>query len=120
MRTHAADHPVAGLPSPDGLATPIGAANGQPSQADGHAPQLNLQVLDGQATAFLEQVPGAEGIGHKLSLLLLGFLASEVVPVADRAAGLGIDPTPILAAATTILRLYADTLERPDPRRGPS
>jgi hypothetical protein len=94
-------------------------ANGQPSQADGHAPQLDLQALDGQATAFLEQVPVADGIGHKLSLLLLGFLATEVVPVADRAAGLGIDPTPILAATTNILRLYADTLERPNPRQRP-
>ena len=37
--------------------------------------------------------------------------------LAERLAGLGIDPTPLFAATTGILRLYADTLEHPDPRR---
>ena len=63
------------------------------------------------------ETPGADGIGHKLSQLLLGFLATEVVPLADRLAELGIDPTPLFAATSGILRLYADTLEHPDPRR---
>jgi hypothetical protein len=48
-----------------------------------------------------------------LSLLLLGFLGTEVVPLADRLAGLGVDPAPLLASTRDILRLYADTLERP-------
>jgi hypothetical protein len=51
-----------------------------------------------------------------LSQLLLGFLATEVVPLAERLAELGIDPTPLFATASGILRLYADTLERPDHR----
>jgi hypothetical protein len=55
-------------------------------------------------------------MGHKLSQLLLGFLATEVVPLAERLAELGIDPTPLFATANGILRLYADTLERPDHR----
>ena len=75
-------------------------------------------MLDADVAAFLEQDPGADGgIGHKLSLLLLGFLTTEVVPLANRLAQLSIDPTPLFAATTGILRLYADTLERPDPRR---
>jgi len=36
-----------------------------------------------------------------------------VVPLADRLAGLGVDPAPLLASTRDILRLYADTLERP-------
>jgi hypothetical protein len=39
------------------------------------------------------------------------------VPLAERLAELGIDPTPLFAGTTGILRLYADTLERPGPRR---
>jgi hypothetical protein len=54
-----------------------------------------------------------------LSLVLLGFLATEVVPLANWLAELGIDPTPLFATASSILRLYADTLERPDPRQRP-
>ena len=53
-------------------------------------------------------------MGRKLSQLLLGFLATDVVPMAERLAELGIDPTPLFATAGGILRLYADTLERPD------
>jgi hypothetical protein len=49
--------------------------------------------------------------------LLLGFLATEVVPLANRLAELGIDPTPLLATTSGILRLYADTLARPNPRQ---
>jgi GAF domain-containing protein len=101
---------VVGLPLPHGRPDPAGAA------VDG-AHQLDVGALDGEVAAFLERKPGADGIGHKLSLLLLGFLTTEVVPLANRLAELGIDPTPLLAATSGILRLYADTLERPDPRR---
>jgi hypothetical protein len=52
-----------------------------------------------------------------LNLLLLGFLATEVVPLASQLAELGIDPTPLVAATSGVLRLYADTLERPTLRR---
>ena len=71
--------------------------------------EVRAKILD--VAAFLEREPGADGVGHKLSQLLLGFLTLEVVPLANRLAELGIDPTPLLAATTGILRLYADTLE---------
>jgi hypothetical protein len=83
---------------------------------DGAHP-LDMAALDAQVAAFLERAPGADGIGQKLSQLLLGYLATEVVPPADRLAELGIDPTPLFVTTSGILRLYADTLERPDPRR---
>jgi GAF domain-containing protein len=86
-------------------------------EADGDwdwAPRLDVATLDAEVVAFLEREPGADGgIGHRLSLLLLGFLGTEVVPLADRLAGLGVDPAPLLASTRDILRLYADTLERP-------
>ena len=73
-----------------------------------------MATLDAEVVAFLEREPGADcGIGHRLSLLLLGFLGTEVVPLADRLTGLGVDPAPLLASTRDILRLYADTLERP-------
>jgi hypothetical protein len=74
--------------------------------------------LDGDVAAFLEREPGADGgTGHKLNLLLLGFLTTEVMPLANRLAELGIDPTPLFATTSGILRLYADTLEHPELRR---
>jgi GAF domain/ANTAR domain len=78
---------------------------------------LDMVALDGDVAAFLKQEPGADGIGHKLRQLLLGFLATEVVPLANRLAELGIEPTPLFAATSGILRLYADTLARPNPRQ---
>ena len=82
------------------------------------ARQRDIGAIDAQVTAFLEQEPGADGgTGQRLNLLLLGFLLTEVVPLANRLAELGIDPTPLFAATTGILRLYADTLEHPDLRR---
>jgi len=57
------------------------------------------------------------GIGPRLSLLLLGFLATEVVPLANRAAELGFDPNASVCRHQRHLRLYADTLECPDLRR---
>jgi GAF domain/ANTAR domain len=105
-----ADGKVVSLPPPQGQAEP-------PGTADGRAPLLDMGALDGDVAAFLEQEPGADGIGHRLSQLLLGFLATEVVPLANRLAELGIDPTPLLATTSGILRLYADTLARPNPRQ---
>ena len=92
-------------------------APAEPRDADGDrdgAPRLHMATLDAEVVAFLEREPGADGgIGHRLSLLLLGFLGTEVVPLADRLAGLGVDPAPLLASTRDVLRLYADTLERP-------
>jgi GAF domain-containing protein len=77
-------------------------------------PGLGMAALDAEVLAFLERKPGADGgIGQRLSLLLLGFLGTEVVPLADQLAGLGVDPAPLLASTRDILRMYADTLERP-------
>jgi hypothetical protein len=104
----AAGGTVVGLALPHGRAEPVGPADGQDRQ-------LDMGSLDGDVAAFLERQPGADGIGHKLSQQLLGFLTTEVVPLANRLAELGIDPTPLLATTSGIMRLYADTLERPDP-----
>jgi GAF domain-containing protein len=92
--------------------------DGEPAGADGgRVPELDMGALDADVAAFLERTPGADGVGHRLSQLLFGFLTTEVVPLAERLAELGIDPTPLFAGTTGILRLYADTLERPEPRR---
>jgi hypothetical protein len=82
--------------------------------ADSPAPQVDVQALAAETAAFLEQVPVGEGIGAKLSRLLLDFLEAEVVPQATRAADQGIDPTPLFAVVRGVLRLYADALEHPD------
>jgi hypothetical protein len=51
---------------------------------NGRVPELGMGALDGDVAAFLERAPGADGTGGKLSHLLLGFLATEVVPLAER------------------------------------
>jgi hypothetical protein len=76
--------------------------------------QLNPEALAAEVTGFLEQVPVAELVGAKLSRLLDGFLQVEVFPQADRAAGQGIDPTPLVAVTAEVLRRYADALHPPD------
>ena len=80
----------------------------------GTDPGLDLHKLSDGAEAFLDSVQAAEGIGRKLSRSLVGFIESEVVPPATRAAAQGIDPTPIMETVADILRLFADSLERPD------
>jgi hypothetical protein len=61
---------------------------------------------------FLDHMSVAEGIGAKLNRQLLEFLKAEVLPQADRAAGTGVDPTPLFAIVVRVLRTYADALER--------
>src|SRR5215216_3684636 len=78
------------------------------------APQLDVEVLADEVAEFLATVPVADGVGAKLSRLLNGFLEAEVLPQAERAADLGLDPTPFLAVVSDVLRLYAVALERPD------
>jgi hypothetical protein len=82
--------------------------------ADNQAPQEEVRALAAEAAAYLEQMPVAEEIGVKLSRLLHGFLETEVLPKAGRAADQGIDPTPLLTVVTEVLRLYADALQPPD------
>jgi GAF domain-containing protein len=105
-----ADGTVVRLPLPAGQAEPAG-------QADGQVRRRHIGALDDEVANLLEQDPSGDWIGRKLSQLLLGFLATEVVPLTNRLAGLGIDPTPLYTTASSILRLYADALDRPDPRR---
>jgi hypothetical protein len=78
------------------------------------APQLDVEVLADEVARFLATVPVAEGVGAKLSQLLHGFLEAEVLPQAERAAELGLDPTPFLAVVSDVLRLYAVALECPN------
>jgi hypothetical protein len=62
---------------------------------------------------FLDQMSVAERIGATLNRQLLAFLKAEVLPQANRAAELGVDPTPLFAVVVRVLRTYADALERP-------
>jgi hypothetical protein len=83
------------------------------------APELDSEAVAGVISEFLgqftdDQLEVAEEAGVKLNRLLLGFLEAEVLPQAMRAAELGVDPTPIFAVVTGVLRIYADALERPD------
>jgi hypothetical protein len=75
------------------------------------ASQVDVDALTADVSEFLATVPVAEGVGAKLSRLLHGFLAEEVLPQAERAVGL--DPAPFLAVVSDVLRLYAEALERP-------
>ena len=76
---------------------------------------LDLDDLTAEVARFLDDVPVAETTGAKLSRLLRAFLESEVLPQADRAADLGLDPAPLLAVVSDVLRLYALALEDPRP-----
>jgi hypothetical protein len=72
---------------------------------------VDLDALTAEVARFLDDVPVAETTGAKLSRLLRAFLESEVLPQAERAADLGLDPTPLLAVVSDVLRLYAVALE---------
>ena len=74
-----------------------------------------MEVLADEVANLLENAPTAEALGARLSRLLEGFLLGDVLPQAERAADLGLDPTPLLAVVSDVLRLYADALERPQP-----
>lgn len=70
--------------------------------AAGRGPQLDVGALDAEVAPHWNGSRADGGIGPRLSLLLLGFLATEVVPLANRAAELGFDPTPVFAATSGI------------------
>jgi hypothetical protein len=83
------------------------------------APELDSEAVAAVISEFLgqltdDQLEVAREAGVKLNRLLLGLLEAEVLPQAMRAAELGLDPTPIFAVVTGVLRIYADALERPD------
>ena len=80
-------------------------------------PELDAELLAAEVVEalddFLDHMSLAEGIGAKLNRQLLGFLKTEVLPQANRAAEMGVDPTPLFAMVIRVLRTYADALERP-------
>jgi hypothetical protein len=83
------------------------------------APELGSEALVGRITEFLgqftdDQLEMAGEVGLKLDRLLHEFLEAEILPRAMQAAEAGIDPTPIIAVARGVLRIFADALERPD------
>jgi hypothetical protein len=83
------------------------------------APELDPEALAAAIAQFLgqfsdDQMEVAGEAGIKLNRLLLGFLEAEVLPQATRAAESGVDPTPIFALVSGVLRIYANALERPD------
>jgi hypothetical protein len=81
------------------------------------SPPVDAEILAAEVAEsldeFLDHMSVAEGIGAKLNRQLLGFLKAEVLPQANRAAELGVDPTPLFAMVIRVLRTYADSLERP-------
>jgi hypothetical protein len=78
---------------------------------------LDLEALALEVSGLLDNAPVADTTGTKLSRLLDAFLEAEVLPQAERAAELGIDPTPLLAVVSDVLRLYSYALERPGSER---
>jgi hypothetical protein len=82
--------------------------------ADNPSPQIEVEALAAEVSVFLEQGPVGEGIGVKLSNLLLGFLQTELLPEARRESDQGVDPTPLFALVSGVLRQYADAIERPE------
>jgi hypothetical protein len=85
-------------------------------------PALDAEILAaevaGSLDEFLDNMSVAEGIGAKLNRQLLGFLKAEVLPQANRAAEMGVDPTPLFTMVIRVLRTYADALERPQAPDG--
>jgi hypothetical protein len=91
-----------------------------PSGHDNPHAELGAELLAAEVVQelddFLDHVSVADGIGAKLNRRLLGFLKAEVLPQANRAAEMGVDPTPLFDTVVRVLRTYADALERtPSP-----
>ena len=85
-------------------------------------PELDAELLAAEVVQglddFLDHMSLAEGIGAKLNRQLLAFLKAEVLPQANQAAEMGVDPTPLFDTVVQVLRTYADALERPPPADG--
>ena len=76
------------------------------------APVPDMEALAAEVADLLENAPAAEALGAELSRLLRAFLQADVLPQAERAAAMGLDPTPLLKVVSEVLRRYADALER--------
>jgi hypothetical protein len=75
----------------------------------------DVEALTAEVASLLESAPVAEALGAKLHRLLQAFLQGDVLPQADRAAAMGLDPTPLLAVVSDVLQLYVDALEPRQP-----
>jgi hypothetical protein len=106
-RLYEGEHSLRGLPEEAWVRQAL-------QDAQARRPQVDGAAVAAEIAAVLDQVPAAEGIGAKLNRLLFGFLETEILPQAMRAAELGIDPTPWLDVVAAVLRRYADALERLD------
>jgi hypothetical protein len=93
---------------------PAGKARAMPDATP--APVPDMEALAAEVAGFLESAPVAEALGAKLHRLLHGFLLGDVLPQAERAADLGLDPAPLFAVVSDVLRLYVDALEQPIDR----
>ena len=100
----------------------MGSLCGMPPGEAGSDQRLDAEILAAEVAdsldEFLDHMSEAEGIGAKLNRQLLGFLKDEVLPQANRAAEMGVDPTPLFAMVIRVLRTYADALERPSSPDG--
>jgi hypothetical protein len=105
-RLYQGEHSLRGLPEEAWVRQALQAARACRREPD-------LAAADAEIAAFLDQAAVVERAGARLNHLLFSFLEGEVLPQAMRAAELGIDPTPLLDVVATVLRMYADRLERP-------
>ena len=78
-------------------------------------PVPDMEALATEVTDLLESAPVAEALAAKLSRLLHAYLQADVLPQAERAAAMGLDPSPLLAVVSDVLRLYTDALEPRQP-----